>query len=328
MKKSEKMNPSTPKRNARGALINGTWYCDCDPKLVAEHHQTKNGGQNHGRWFYTCQKAQHKRCKFFLWDDDARLRDNSTVIDKNQPQGGVETLSKPAQPLGAAMGRQSSPQAQKSRSSVVASTGNRRLSDSSSSYDYGLSPAHEEAFIEAARRARMAPPETPRKTPRTSVFVSPGKRNRTDALEDRSSVRVSTDLDDVFLTPSTSDRATGLPSPAETPARGRHDIFGLSTTTSSLAADAISILDKGKLPVQIEKELIELLTKHELRSQGIARGRDITRLALVKKEKRIAELEAKVQTLEAEQETSKAVIAHLKRDMAEASPIKGRKRGS
>lgn len=181
-------------------------------------------------------------------------------------------------------------------------------------------------MVDAIRRTDMAPPETPRKTPRTARFTSPGKRKEGDNRRVGSNLG-STDDDDVFSTPSTSTKATGLLSPAETPAKERPLIPEALSMSSNLAADAINILDKGKLPLDLEKELIELLTKHDLRTQGIARGRDITRMALAKKDVRIAELEARVSSLETENETSRAVIARLKRDMEQMSPSKGRRAG-
>jgi hypothetical protein len=45
-----KMSKPSPKTNLKGAFLKGIWLCDCEPKLPADHFQTKNGGQNHGRW--------------------------------------------------------------------------------------------------------------------------------------------------------------------------------------------------------------------------------------------------------------------------------------
>ena len=42
----------------KGAFLNSIWHCDCDPRMPADNFQTKNGGKNHGRWFYTCQQAR------------------------------------------------------------------------------------------------------------------------------------------------------------------------------------------------------------------------------------------------------------------------------
>lgn len=34
----------------KGLFTDGVWHCNCDPRLPAQHFQTKNGGKNHGRW--------------------------------------------------------------------------------------------------------------------------------------------------------------------------------------------------------------------------------------------------------------------------------------
>ncbi|KAI9795505.1 MAG: hypothetical protein M1825_001455, partial [Sarcosagium campestre] len=72
----------------KGLFEDGIWKCNCDPRQPADHFQTRNGGKNHGRWFYTCQKPQPKRCNFFLWDDDAKPREASAVLanSRSEPQ--------------------------------------------------------------------------------------------------------------------------------------------------------------------------------------------------------------------------------------------------
>jgi hypothetical protein len=193
--------------------------------------------------------------------------------------------------------------------------------------DFDWSSSTDKALVEAAQRTAMAPPETPRKTPRTSLFTSPGKRDHSEMLESNSNFSTSVSNDDVFNTPRSSQDASGLLSPIETPMRGKSQGVIPPPANSNLAADALRILKRSGVSPDVEHELAELLNKHDLRTQGIAKGRDITRLALSNKDKKIGELEARIAGLEAERETSKAVIAHLKRDMLQRSPSKSKKRG-
>ena len=75
--------------------MNGSWLCDCAPtRLPAEHFKVKKEGKNQGRWFYTCQQAEPQRCGFFLWDDDAKPREEAAVLanSRNEPV----TPSRPA----------------------------------------------------------------------------------------------------------------------------------------------------------------------------------------------------------------------------------------
>src|SRR5437764_142920 len=53
---------------------------NCEPRRRAIRLQTKNGGLNHNRWFYTCSLAKHKGCNFFLWEDQARPRSQAALI--------------------------------------------------------------------------------------------------------------------------------------------------------------------------------------------------------------------------------------------------------
>ena len=140
--------------------------------------------------------------------------------------------------------------------------------------------------------------------------------------------------DDVFMTPTTSNRYNGLLSPTATPAKipsqleNQSRLVGNDTSNSTLATEVLKILAPIPLDSSVQFQLIELLNRHDLRTQGIAKGRDITRLAIQSKERKIAELQARIAGLEAERQTSRTVIAHLKQDIgaSAASPKKGRGR--
>jgi hypothetical protein len=192
--------------------------------------------------------------------------------------------------------------------------------------DFDWSASNDKALVEVAHTTAMALPETPRKTPRTSHFTSPGKRNHPEIWEGSSNSATLGPNEDVFNTPRSSQDASGLPSPVVSPMRGKPQ--GIVPAPANLAAVALRILQGSNLSHEIEQELIDLLNKHDLRMQGIAKGRDITRTALGNKEKRIVQLEARIAGLEAERETSNTIIAHLKRDMTQTSSSRSRKRGS
>ena len=200
-------------------------------------------------------------------------------------------------------------------------------------------PSSDEAELaEAAAEATMAPPfETPRKTPRTDHFISPGKRSHSEMQGTGTSTwPVSTPIndDDVFATPTTSNRSHGLLSPTGTPAQISSQLENQTqpvennTSNSTLANEALKILAPIPLNSAVEEQLFALLNRQDLRTQGIAKGRDITRLAIQSKDKKIAELQARIAGLEAERETSRTVIAHLKQDIGlnASSPKKGRGR--
>lgn len=83
-------------KTERGRFDNGLWLCDCTPRLPAEHFQVKKESANKGKWFYTCQRGSMNRpknqdhlhiplskeqgCKFFLWDEDAKPREEAALL--------------------------------------------------------------------------------------------------------------------------------------------------------------------------------------------------------------------------------------------------------
>ncbi|KAF1348479.1 hypothetical protein BDV97DRAFT_353686 [Delphinella strobiligena] len=64
----------------RGLFADGIWLCNCTPRLPAEHFKVKKEGPNKGRYFYTCQNSEGRRCDFFLWDEDAKPREEAAVL--------------------------------------------------------------------------------------------------------------------------------------------------------------------------------------------------------------------------------------------------------
>ena len=175
---------------------------------------------------------------------------------------------------------------------------------------------------------------TPRKVPRTQALTSPGKRTFIEMnAQPGGSADTGPLSDDILTTPSTSHKShtTGLLSPSITPANRatQADERPPEAEPSTLAIEALEILrnSNSQLSAQVENDLVELINKHDLRTQGIVRGRDITRLAVHAKDKRIAELQTRIQILEAEKETNRRVMTHLKMDIVD-SPKKGKGRRS
>lgn len=59
-------------------LFDRIWYCDCTPRLPAERFCVKKESPNKGRYFYTCQQTD--KCGFFLWAEEAQVREASCVL--------------------------------------------------------------------------------------------------------------------------------------------------------------------------------------------------------------------------------------------------------
>jgi hypothetical protein len=168
--------------------------------------------------------------------------------------------------------------------------------------------------------APVPPPETPRKAIEADALASPKKRKYDE---------VEIEPDDVFITPgktSITYARTGLMSPADTPNSLRFKSVLRTGPQSSGSEDielGTELLDRlQELKVELTPEAVaavrDICNRHTWRMQGIARGRDITRLALKRKEERIADLQGKIAALEAERETKRMAIRHLKRELGAA----------
>lgn len=85
-------------------------------------------------------------------------------------------------------------------------------------------------------------------------------------------------------------------------------------TPSSIALETLAILDRHNVVVsdQVKDELIAHLDRHDLRTQGIIKGREVSRIALKKKDDQIRMLNARIEGLEAEKEMDRALITGLK----------------
>ncbi|KAI9838657.1 MAG: hypothetical protein M1819_004971 [Sarea resinae] len=390
----------------KGLFKDNKWLCNCEPRLPADKFQTKNGGKNHGRWFYTCQKPQHVRCNFFLWEDEAQLRSASAVLNnsRSEPRGRMPRSPSPtvraaerARSRRALSGAQveqehselpfqhsdlpyrSAPWLSVRRDQKAANGSDD--DEEEEFFDWPLTGEEESQLVHSATEQQQrhglpnkstlisSPPETPRKAPRTNQFSSPGAQSQhhlssyhnsgeaaaAAANQEFAGSPISTN--NLFSTPSSSSRsgptstsaASVFPTPQTTPSKrlAESDLSAADITTptppsrykdaalgdggssmgggaggpiiladdSSLATDVFQVLSRSPsdLSPETRRSLKRVLNSHALRTQGIVKGRNITRLALKARDVRIADLQYRIASLEAERESDRAVIAHLRR---------------
>ena len=366
--------PSVPK----GVFEDGIWHCECKPRLPAEHFKVKKESKNKGRWFYTCQNQAEKRCGFFLWDEDAKLREEGAVLNnsRSEPQqrhvsdvqegwaagrtrtGVFANLDPTATPStskameeddattdeGSPPPAYSSQQSGKKRKAEAAGLND----DNDDDYDDELLPwpltgQEEQDLVVAADN--IAPPETPRKAAKTGVYATPAttvQKARTlpwlqQPAEPPTMTRtpsVTTDRQINLLDSPSKPPTKALPpipeqaygptptlqaSTPETPAKSpslpdRHKdaLSNPADSSSSLTSDALATLAGTAIPPSVLSKLRGILSKHDLKSQGTIKGRDISRLALKAKEAKIVELQARIASLEAEREVDRSVIRSLR----------------
>ncbi|KAH7060748.1 hypothetical protein B0J12DRAFT_650008 [Macrophomina phaseolina] len=289
---------STPsKQQQRGKFDAGVWYCDCvdnGAPLPAAKFKVRKEGPNKGRWFWTCQKKGEAGCGFFLWEEDASVRMEGAVLDGGSVGGARSGFDTRTAPAPHAANRSAKRKFQEEVDGEEPETEDEDEEDDEYGWrkDVGV-----EAAISSALDAAMTP--TPRKALKGREGATPGGSS--------------------MMTPVSARR--GLADTAGTPASAR---LGMTTTTPSsvkgddaandtLVPEVLQLLkEKG---VNMDKEtgdaLQKLLRTHSLRMQGLARGRDVARLAVREKTAQSAELQARIASLEAELETQRAVIANL-----------------
>jgi hypothetical protein len=222
---------------------------------------------------------------------------------------------------------------------------------SPSKNDFGEFPLSAEDVEEVAqvveqRQPQPAPhPQTPRKAMKTDPFMTPGSKRKRE--EDSLPTPVTGGMrgQDVF-TSSSSGRVKaeeawdgsssfGLRSPFATPTPSRFRDIAESEDPASekdkpgydITDEVMDVLKGQHIDEDTSASLRHLLAIHAMKVSGIAKGRDITRVALKSKDAKIAELQQKITALETEREMDKTIIRHFKSDMAESISRRGRGRG-
>jgi polyhydroxyalkanoate synthesis regulator phasin len=217
---------------------------------------------------------------------------------------------------------------------------------------FSLPEEMEREMAKVAEQAEMRSPETPRKASNTSYLATPGSKRKRDEdtlptpVTGASKVAVTYNNamndDDVFATPSSKAKGgmwgghdrfgfrspSATPSHYQEPAEAAEDHGERSQQSYDIYDDVMNLLKDQHIDQETTSSLQELLNKHALKISGIAKGRDITRLALKAKDGKIAELQQKIAALEAEREMDKKIIRHFKSDMAHSiEKRRGRGRG-
>jgi LysM repeat protein len=361
----------------KGVFADGIWNCECKPRLPAEHFKVKKETKNKGRWFYTCQNQAEKRCDFFLWHEDAKLREEGAVLNNSRSEPQHRQVSNAQD--GWAAGRTRTgifanidPTATKATHESVGDddattdegspppayssqqAGSKRKAEAADlnqedDYDDELLPwpltGQEEQDLVAAADSRALPPETPRKAVKTGIYATPvttvqkmrtlpwlqqpykpASVPRTPSLvtDQQKEYMDSPSKPPTKALPPITEQAYG-PTPtlqASTPKtqskspsppnRHRDALANPADKSSSLTNEALATLAGTSIPPSVLSNLRGILSKHDLKSQGIAKGRDISRLALKAKEAKIMELQARIASFKAEREVDRSVIRSLR----------------
>ncbi|KAJ6112147.1 hypothetical protein N7523_008208 [Penicillium sp. IBT 18751x] len=298
-----KRAPMSP-RNAvalKGLFQDGIWMCNCRERLPAVKRETKKAGKNQGRYFWTCQNPPGKQCGFFLWADEAEVREKEAILANSRSEldnrdASYRTPSKQTYRAGNGL---LTPQTEhrvigvppRQFKSPPQSAKARMMTEDTDEFGWHDDSEENEELSEVLNSTQQIisqpnfNPETPQKATRTSSTTSPGKRKLFDSSHDESSGTLSP-----LATPSTSRSGRHLPSSAEismTPAPTKYrDVLSTDSKSgmSNLAQQVTAVLDKHDvvLPNEARDELLKLLNTHDLKLIGAIRGRDAVRTVLEK----------------------------------------------
>jgi hypothetical protein len=320
----------------KGFFNNGVWYCNCTKRLPAAKLESRNHAQSHGKWFYTCQLPPHQKCNFFLWASDAEIREKQTVLSNSTSESmtGPQTPSKPSRNVGTGLLTPQTDRPFRNGPAGKLETGPksakaRMMSEDTDEFGWDDSVADDDFEKLLSQPPRQpdfgrAPPATPsfgssdftyspRKTPRTDSFTTPGKRKFAD-MERESFMTPTSIFSSQTQSQSFSPSSVDISS-TPTPSKYRNALSADSgADTSDLAQQAIKILEGHGtvVPRRAMEELVSLLNRHDLKMKGITRGRDISRAAVKKKENEISILNERIATLEAQLEMGRTVLSGLR----------------
>jgi hypothetical protein len=267
----------------------------------------------------------------FLWDDDARPREAASLLNNSRSEPR-STPAKPTPLVHSSQEMQSSPNST-STLSHPSSTLKRPFSDADlddiadvdhDSFPWSLSGQEEAVLLDA--------PETPRKavkfdgltTPVTSAHRKLPWLDHPDQSSSLLSAKASVSKQPLLprtFTPSKSNLAVAqhnslTPQVTPSPSRFHDPSADTSPPRSALTVDVFAALNDSNvtLPADLTSSLQDVLTRHELRIQGIVKGREVTRLALKARDAKVVELQATIASLEAERKVDHARIEKLEWD--------------
>lgn len=189
------------------------------------------------------------------------------------------------------------------RTDTLTSPGKRKFEDMQG----GGEGSHSSSKVEESGSSFPITPSTSTKSALHQPNFSSLPTPQTDSLKTISSIGEATPTPARF---SSQDLLT----PRNNTQNSSHSQASSSSSHCALATQTLTLLEAHNVPLNqaAKDDLLSLLDRHDLKTQGVTRGREITRVALQKKEEKVKELLARIEALEAERELGKTAIAGLK----------------
>ncbi|KAJ6028014.1 hypothetical protein N7540_003590 [Penicillium herquei] len=346
MSSPSKRTPISPRNAARlnGLFKENEWYCNCPTRERAVRFQVKKEGPNRGRWFYTCQKPQHKRCGFFLWQEDANPREKEILMANSHSEIDPRTQT-PSKSLNERSHGLLTPQSERriidispnkytqKPASTPLSAKARMMAEDTDEFSWDLDTEDESEITEVLSSSQRADQSfisqpnfhagtsSPNIVPRTPKTTSPGKRKRLEDFEDSSFTSSSSLLRTPSSSHSVSFSSRIPPSSAElcmtpTPTKYRDVLSSESRSNeSSFAKDLMAILEKHEviIPNAARDELVARANVEDSKYKGAVRARDMLRGTVKKKDQEIQKLKEKNTNLKAQSEMDQQMINSFSR---------------
>ena len=222
---------------------------------------------------YTCQRPESERCGFFLWEDDAKPREEGAVLNNSRTEPGAAKIH----------GAQSPPPPYSIHGNSnhekrpVLKALDKPAVESDDELAFGISSGDEIALSQVADAILC---ETPKKAVKTHSFTTPGKRkfsdmavgglptpntNRSPLFASRGAGSISRITDDFLdvvsphTTPTPSRVKNALPS-----VESSDDIF--SNITGALAASNVALNDNAETAVE------RVCNRYALKNRGLVQA--------------------------------------------------------
>lgn len=292
---------------------------------------------------WTCQKDKddESRCKFFLWDSEARPREQNALQNnsRTEPNRPDDT---PARPHTRSRVVTSPPPPYSVEAAAAQSARKRSRVGFENEDEYGLEQG-DSGFDDELDRV-MTAVETPRKAARTDANTTPRRKlpweNTANGIHgiptpqterrgpnDPFATRFSRPGGSL-LTPSKIKEPEGDDHYALTPSSSPFETPSPPTRFKDVAANSEDTLVRGvfkllgeqhvHLPEQAETALRKLLARQ---AEGKKRGLELLRKEIKAKEAKITELTHRNNTLQAELEAARATVEHLNWENEEESEL-------
>ncbi|RKU43820.1 hypothetical protein DL546_006842 [Coniochaeta pulveracea] len=338
---------ATPGSKARlkGLFQDNQWYCDCEPRLPAVRFQVKKNTKNRNKWFYTCQQDRKKQCGFFLWDDDAQVREKGALLNNTGTESKYITSIGPDEPPIPSFAQTPTDNASQTRRRLFspksattssqlqeghqANTGKRKRGGSlfvgeSDDEDFGgnIGSDEEKTMISLTDSASQRQRSDSRPENKPGPFKTPSMQRTHDVLGGLPTPLTRHTVERNSLLLSTEDREAKRQkmSAPPTPSAGKTGAVAPPPSVMSgqgegddyeITKEVMGLLSGTRMTDEVRTHVRRALNRHALKMKGVERGRELVRLTVKAKDLKIEQLQEQAKMMENERDADRERIEEL-----------------